>query len=77
MKTFKLSQRAKMQLQVLIGMLLVQPIGWQLCKLGALGTTPWQFRAGALAVLFVVGYVWFLRHGLSADQTEVKPKWWR
>ena len=71
----KLSPVIKLKLQGLLGILIFAPFGWELFKHGSIGALPASWRAGALIVLSLVAFIWFLQCR-TRDKTEVKPKWW-
>jgi hypothetical protein len=73
----KFLKQYKVVFEGLFGILIVQPIMWEILKSGALGrgiSDDW--RLGVLIALDLLTFGWFFRHSLTPDKTGLKPKWW-
>jgi hypothetical protein len=71
----KLSKKNRLLRDMLFGVLIVQPLMWEMFNLPLLRHLPIEFRVGALIFSDLMAIIWFLQCR-TPDKTEVKPKWW-
>ena len=68
-------KRWKIVLEGLIGILIMQPVGWVVLKWVFGPTAPVGLLIGAMIFLFIVSF-WFFCSCITPDKKAVKPRWW-